>query len=127
MLGARFFVVVHTVCATFVAIALLIGSRPGLIPGLLRSAADWMESDGGGAGGGDDLTTSANSYNQDNKERWAKLQHVDNGKVHANAPQSGLVWAEVLHRDKWVAGEITTAQRSTMNLLENTDGVHRPL
>ena len=25
-----------------------------------------------------------------------------------------------------MAGETTTAQRSTLNLLENTDGVHRP-
>ena len=28
--------------------------------------------------------------------------------------------------DLVAAGENTTAQRSTMNLLENTDGVHRP-
>ena len=44
----------------------------------------------------------ANDYDQANEERWTKLQHVDDGAPHVNAPPSGLSWADVLSHDKWV-------------------------
>ena len=89
MLSTRFFLVVHAVCATIVAIALLGGSHgPG--PACSRRL------DGGRRGGerpGERLRPG---------ERWTKLQHVDDGAPHVNAPPSGLSWADVLSHDKWV-------------------------